>query len=296
MTLAEQLGFSAGERVAVVHADDIGMCHAANQGAFATLESGVVTCGSIMVPCPWFAEAAERARANPALDLGVHLTLNAEWPHYRWGPVAGRDAVPSLLDAQGYLPRTSVEVAQRARPGEVEIELRAQIEAALAAGVDVTHLDAHMGTAFFPPFVETYLKLAQDYRLPALVVRPDPEQLRAAGLPGGERLFQAICDAFEAAGLPVLDGLDPNSLGFEPGGGEAHNRARLAALPEGVSYLIIHPAQGGEELDAVTPDSAHARSFEHCFYSGDAGRDALEAEGIRTVGMRPLRDLVRGGA
>ena len=90
----------------------------------------------------------------------MHLTLNSEWPHYRWGPVAGRDRVASLLDAQGFLPRTQMEVAKNAKPEHVEIELRAQIETALAAGIDVTHLDSHMGTVLFPPFVDVYAKLA----------------------------------------------------------------------------------------------------------------------------------------
>ena len=85
VTLAERLGFERDDRVAVVHVDDSGMCHASNEGGFECLENGPATCGSIMVPCPWFGEAAERARANPDLDLGVHLTLNAEWAQYRWG-------------------------------------------------------------------------------------------------------------------------------------------------------------------------------------------------------------------
>ena len=114
-TLAERLGFAAEARVAIVHCDDIGMCHAANQGAFEALANGPATCGSVMVPCPGFAEAAERARALPGLDLGVHLTLNAEWPRYRWGPVAGARAVPSLLDAEGCLPRTTQETLARLR-------------------------------------------------------------------------------------------------------------------------------------------------------------------------------------
>jgi len=163
-TLAERLGFDPTDRVAIVHADDIGMCHAANEGAFEALANGPATCGSIMVPCPWFREAADHARAHPELDLGVHLTLNCEWDHYRWGPLAGRSAVPSLLDDQGFLPRTTLEVAQRARPEEVAIELRAQVERALEAGVDVTHLDSHMGTCFFPQFVEVYGGLAREFK------------------------------------------------------------------------------------------------------------------------------------
>ncbi len=290
--LAERLGFRAGDRVAIVHCDDIGMCHAANQGAFEALAHGPATCGSVMVPCPWFPEAAERARRDPSLDLGVHLTLNAEWAHYRWGPVAGASAVPSLVDADGYLLRATLETLQRARPDQVERELRAQVERAGAAGIDVTHLDSHMGTCLFPPFLEIYAKLARDYRLPVFAVRPDPATLEARGLGGAAALFERLADTLEADGIPVLDGFDADSLHFAPGQGTAHNTRRLAGLGPGVSYLICHPARGGEELDAISED-AHMRDFERRFYGGEAGRRALEAEGIRTIGMRPLRDLVR---
>jgi predicted glycoside hydrolase/deacetylase ChbG (UPF0249 family) len=292
--LAERLGFFASDRVAIVHCDDIGMCHAANEGAFEALANGPATCGSLMVPCPAFPAAAAHARRDPGLDLGVHLTLNAEWPGFRWGPVAGAAAVPSLVDAGGCLYRTTLETVQRARPEEVEIELRAQVEGALAAGVDVTHLDVHMGTAIYPPFLEIYLRLALELRLPVFAVRPDPEALAERGLAGALGHFAAMADRLEAAGLPVLDGFDADSLDFPPGDGAAHNARRLARLPQGVSYLICHPARGGQELDAITPD-AHARDFERSFYGGEAGRRALEAEGIHTVGMRALRELARGG-
>jgi len=291
-TLAERLGFAASDRVAIVHADDIGMCHAANEGAFDALANGVVTCGSIMVPCPWFREAAARARANPALDLGVHLTLNSEWEPYRWGPIAGRDRVPSLLDDQGYLPRTTLEALRKAKPEHVEIELRAQIDAALAAGIDVTHLDSHMGTVLCPPFVEVYAKLASDYRLPAFVARPDTAVLAKAGMAGFESILRKAIDRIESLGLPVLDGVDLFSLDFAPGAGEAHTKQRMDRLGAGITYFIIHPAKDGEELRAIAPD-AHARTFEHQFYGSERGREAFAKAGIRTVGMRPLRDLVR---
>ena len=292
-SLGKRLGFAADERIAVVHCDDIGMCHAANLGAFESLDRGPATCGSVMVPCPWFCEAADMAGARSDVDLGVHLTLTSEWPHYRWGPIAGASAVPSLLDAEGYLPRTAREVLERARPEEILIELRAQIERALAAGIDVTHLDAHMGTAFMPPFIESYVRLALEHRVPAFAIRPDAHTLALLGGASADGPITRGLDAFEAGGGPILDGMDADSLSFEPGDGEAHNAKRLAGLAPGVSYLICHPAKGGEELAAIAPD-AHARDFERTFYGGEPGRRALEREGIRTLGMRPLRDLMRG--
>lgn len=293
-TLAERLGFAPDERVAVVHCDDIGMCHAANRGAFEALAAGPASCGSVMVPCPWFAEAARHAREHPELDLGVHLTLNAEWDHYRWGPVAGRGAVPSLLDAEGYLPRTTLETVQRARPAEVAVELRAQVERALDAGIDVTHLDSHMGTCFFPAFLEVYADLAREFRVPVFAARPDPQVLAERGMQDLAKALDPLLERLEAEGVPVLDGFDANSLAFAPGEGARHNAARLDRLPRGVSYLICHPARDGEELRAVCPDHAHMRDFERRFYGGEEGRRALADRGIRTVGMRALRDLMRG--
>ena len=293
-SIAQRLGFAPDDRVAVIHCDDIGMCHSANEGAFEALLSGPATCGSIMVPCAWFEEAAALARANPDADLGVHLTLTAEWVSYRWGPVASRDRVPSLLDADGYLPRTAIEVAKNAKPEEVEIELRAQIEKALAAGIDVTHIDSHMGTVFFPQFVPIYTKLAREYRVPAFAVRPDAELLAARGLPGAEKLFAGLMDRLEAAGVPVLDAFDAESLDFPDGEGVAHNRGRIARLVRGVTYLICHPARDSEELRAAMTFGAHQRDFERSFYGGEAGRSALAEAGVKTAGMRALRALMRG--
>ena len=293
-SLAERLGYAGDARVLVVHVDDLGMCHAANQGGFEALRNGPATCGSIMVPCPWFAEAAEIARREPAFDLGVHLTLNAEWHHYRWRPVAGASAVPSLVDAEGFLPRTSAEVFERATPGDVATELRAQIEAALAAGVDVTHLDSHMGTVFHPRFVPVYHELAAAYRLPVFVVRPDEEALARQGMAGFGALLAPLVDRLEADGFPILDGFCADSLGFAEGEGLAHSRRRLEALGPGVHYLICHAAQDGEELRAVTPDSAHQREFERTFYGGEAGLRELDAMGFERIGMRELRDRLRG--
>lgn len=292
-SLAERLGFEADARVAIVHADDIGMCEPQSAGGFEALENGPVTCGSLMVPCPGFEAAAEYARTHPELDLGVHLTLTAEWPSYRWGPLLGAASVPSLIDAAGHLPRTGAEVLAAARPDEAEAELRAQIERALEAGVDVTHLDSHMGTVFFPRLIPVYARLMREFRLPGFLVRPDPAALAHLGSDNGA-LFDEVIGGLEEDGWPVLDGFDANSLEFASGTGEAHNQARLEGLGRGVHYLICHPARGGQELESVV-DEAHARDFERTFYGGEPGRRALAAHGIQTTGMRPLRELLRAG-
>lgn len=288
MTSAERLGFEPDTTIAVVHADDIGMSHAANSGAFEALANGPATCGSVMVPCPWFTEAAEWAQDGRDVDLGVHLTLNAEYAVYRWGPVAGRTEVPSLVDDAGDLFRTSRETVKYADVDDVETELRAQIDAALEAGIDVTHLDSHMGTVFHPKFFDVYLRLARDYRLPLFLPRAD-----AAALAGDDQaLSDPRAQAMENDGFVLFDSYDADSLGFERGQGETHNWRRIGALGFGLNYLICHPARAGDELAAIT-DTDHQRDFERQFYGGSAGRAALEDAGVVTIGMRPLRDVLR---
>ncbi|MEE3331640.1 MAG: polysaccharide deacetylase family protein [Myxococcota bacterium] len=292
-SLAVQLGFGAEAKVAVIHADDLGMCRAANAGCFAALDHGSMTCASIMVPCPAFAEAVEGIASRPGLDVGVHLTLNAEWEAYRWGPVAGASAVPSLVDGDGCFYRTQVEVLRNASADDVEREMRAQIDAVIAAGIDPTHLDAHMGTLLFPPFLAVFEALMRDYRLPSNL-------MTAAGLnlsdnPAANEMavqMDAASARLQSEGFPILDAMEARSPVFEPGMGLVHNEDRVARLRAGVTYLIAHPAKADEELTSMAPDAA-CREFELEFYGGPASVEALARHGIETVGMAAIRDLLR---
>ena len=290
MTDLERLGFAPDARVVVVHVDDVGMCQAANAGARLAL-GAAATSGSVMVPCPAFPQAAALARERPELDLGVHLTLNCEYVTYRWRPV--RDDVPSLCAPDGGMWRSQAETIEHAEPAEVERELRAQIERALDAGIDVTHLDSHMGTVFDLKFVDVYARLAREFRLPVFIPRVDRERLVGLGMPDALERYAAIWEAAAADGFPVFDHFDRDSLHFEPGSGERHNRDRLARLGPGLSYLITHCALESDELRQITPDWRQ-RSEECRIYSDGTMRAALDAEGIQTISMRPLRALLRG--
>jgi predicted glycoside hydrolase/deacetylase ChbG (UPF0249 family) len=290
VSLIEELGFESEERVVVVHVDDVGMSRAANDGALDAL-AGAATCGSIMVPCPAFEEIAAVARGRSELDFGVHLTLNAEYPEYRWPPLC--DDVPGLVSPDGGMWPTLREVVEHATPEEVDRELRAQIDRALGAGVDVTHLDSHMGTVLEPKFIDVYIQLARDYTLPSFIPRLGPQVLARAA--GSERIefYVKLLGEVEASGLPVFDYFCADSLSFEPGTGLAHNKSRLERFGAGLSYLITHCARGDDQLQSITADWRQ-RDEEHRIYGdGSMGRE-IAAAGIRSIGMRPLRDLVRG--
>ena len=114
---AQQLGYNANDKVILVHADDIGMSHSVNTATIEAFKRGAISSGSIMVPCPWFAEIAAHAREHPELDLGLHLTLTSEWKYFRWRPVAPPDKVRGLIDEEGYMWRSERQTAAKARQG-----------------------------------------------------------------------------------------------------------------------------------------------------------------------------------
>src|SRR6202140_404248 len=171
-TLADRLGYPPGTKLIIVHADDLGETHAVNAAAIKALEAGTINSASLMVPCPWFPEIADYAKSHPDADFGLHLTLTSERVYYRWGPVASRDKVPSLVDENGYFHHDWT-AATKINPKEVELELRAQIDRAYAMGVRPTHLDSHQYRLFEngKDLMEVILRLAHEYKLPVFVAR-----------------------------------------------------------------------------------------------------------------------------
>jgi chitin disaccharide deacetylase len=273
-TLAERLGYPADARLLIVNADDLGLCHAANVGIYECLRTGFVTSATLMVPCPWAREAAARYRGE---DVGVHLTVNAEWDLYRWGPIT---QAPSLLDGDGGFPRTVEDVWDHADLDEVRRECRAQIERAILWGFDVSHLDAHMGTLQLrPEFFDVYLDLALEFALPVRIAAQRPS----------EQLGFPAADVAEEAGVVYVDRV----LSAPRVGARELVEAHLDRLEPGVTELHLHPAVDSAELRAITSDWA-ARVDDHRLVCSDLLLPkALEAAGVTLLGYRSLRELAR---
>ncbi|MGC1448566.1 MAG: polysaccharide deacetylase family protein [Candidatus Sulfotelmatobacter sp.] len=279
-TLAERLGYPPGTKLLVLHADDLGETHAVNAASIKALESGAINSASLMVPCPWFPEIADYAKSHPDADFGLHLTLTSERVYYRWGPVAPADKVPSLLDENGYFHH-DWEHNQHVNPKEVEMELRAQIERALAMGVRPTHLDSHQyrlimnGRELF----DMMLRVAHDYKLPVFVTR----------------------DWF--ADHPYLEGsLGPtdivldHTVTIEPEvPAEKWAEFYLTALKNlkpGVTEFVIHPGYDDEELRAATRErstwGSAWRQRDYDFFTSDQFREMLAQLKVKLITWREL--------
>ncbi len=258
---------SAPERtLLIIHADDLGLTDSVNFASLSALQKGAISSASVMVPCPTFANIARCLRDRPDLDIGIHLTLTSEWPHYRWGPVAPKHSVSSLCDGEGYLWPDSHSVEMHGRLEEIELEIRTQIDHALECGIRPTHLDDHMFVlSQYPPFKTLYETIASDYGLPARFVTPGVTSLSCIG----RALSPA---AWLQAYARALDGLKP-----------------------GTSELIVHLGYMNADLEAVTSGrkawGARWRQLDRDMVDSLTFGELLRRKGIRLVGWRDVVGL-----
>lgn len=284
-SIAERLGYDKEAKLLIIHADDLGVTHSENMASISGLESSPVNSASIMVPCPWFPEIAAYARSNKQLDLGLHLTLNSEWKYYKWGPVTSRDSVSSLVNDSGYFYSLVDSLGMYGKAPEVELELRNQVKRAYKEGIDVTHLDAHMGAAVSrPDFTAAYLKVGREFNLPVLL----DKRIYAMEDSGIKALLDTktvVLDAIHTA-LPS---------DFETGM-DAYYTSVLQNLKPGLHCLLIHLAYDNEEMKAVTVDhpewGAAWRQADYDFFTSEACAKILEEQNIHLITWRELRDKI----
>jgi predicted glycoside hydrolase/deacetylase ChbG (UPF0249 family) len=288
----EKTGFAPGTRLVIVHADDVGMCHAANLAFWETQAFGLVTCGAVMMPCPWVPEMAAWCRAHPEADVGVHLTLNSELRGYRWGPLSTRDPKSGLIDDDGYMWRSVDELHRHMDPDAAIAEMRAQIDAALAMGIDVTHVDVHMRELLMHPLLfSAYVQLATEYLIPAMLPRIPLERAAEWGLdPAMVGVLLAQLDGLVATGFPVLDMI---LAAREQGDHLAVYQRLFDQVPPGITHLLLHPSVPGHDVEAIV-DSAPYRVADYQTFLRPELKDYVTGQGIQLVGYRLLRDLIRG--
>ncbi|MGA0555221.1 polysaccharide deacetylase family protein [Larkinella sp. VNQ87] len=320
---AEQLGYPKGKKVVIFHVDDAGMFLSANQGTIKSIENGVATSTSIMMPCAWAASFVNYVLKHPTIDAGIHLTLTSEWKDYRWTPLAGIKQVPSLTDREGALWPSVAEVVKNASPDEVETEMRAQIDRALNMGLKPTHLDSHMGTLFATPaFLERYIKVGVEYGIPVMFpggnntlladseIQPVIEKLKAEGkyregmtLPIPEAIKQApvIGEKIWKAGLPVLDDLYADTGGWKPKDDpnpspEAWGKYKtqrfkeiLTKMKSGVAMIIIHSNDQNESFKYIS-GSGGSRYADMLSMMDPELKKFIESEGIILTTWREMME------
>ena len=278
----------------VIHADDVGMCHGANAAFLELSQLGTITSGSVMVPCPWFPELAAMASERPGLDVGVHLTLTSEHRYYRWGPVSRPSATAGLLDDDGFLWRDVAGVRAHAHPEAVEAEWRAQIDRALAFGIDVTHLDAHMGAALAPEWCERYVRVGVEYRLPVLITATLAGYAPNNHIAGtDEARFAPFVDQARTAGLPVFDRVIETDFG-RPADVAADYVAVFDGIVEPLVFGAFHPcAPGPGEVEMIEPHASHVRTDEYQLFRTGEWQTSLSARPLELTGFREIRDAWR---
>jgi hypothetical protein len=270
----------------------LGISHSSIAAYGQVVAFGLVSSASIMVPGAWFPLTARIAAEQKEACLGVHLTLNAEWDDCRWSPLTQRDPAAGLADEAGYFHRDPRILAEWAEPETVYGEMAAQVERALAAGIDVSHVDAHMMTAANADYFPLYFRLARSFRLPAFHLRLDEAGWRGLGFET-ERATEAAAavTALESDGFPLFDRFFCPPL-------EDH-RDRVARMCEylrdlepGLTHIMIHPAEDSAETRAFSPDW-RARVADLAAFTHAELRECVRARGIQTITYRDLRRLVR---
>lgn len=300
--LTARLGLAPDARAIILNADDFGMCHAANEAIASLLRDGHLDSATVMAPCAWSPAAFDFAAAHPELSVGVHLVLTSEWTRYRWRPLTGPMA--SLVDRDGYFPAEVRTVEESAADDDVAAELAAQLEAALAAGVDVTHLDNHMGSVyglntgrdFLAPVFALSARNGLPFRLPRVI--------DGAGLgPEAQPVLDRAAAAADTLGIVILDRLwtHPFELLHEgTAQEETYEEVRdgfldlLRAVPAGVTEIYLHPMVDGAELRAAVDHSAAKRGYEHRLLADPLVAQTIEDEGLIRTSWRALRDVQRG--
>lgn len=303
-TYATKLGFPKEAKILILHVDDAGMSFDSNEGTIEAMTKGVANSCSVMMPCSWVPGFVHYLQEHKNLDAGLHLTLTSEWKDYRWGPLAGKSAVPGLTDKEGSMWRGVADVVKNASPDEVEKEIRAQIDRALTMGFYPTHLDSHMGTLFATPaFLEKYVKVGIEMKIPVMIPGGHNTLIRAqSDAPDAQvKQLQQLGKILWAGGLPVLDDLHNESYSWKIPADISNDDKKIQAfktekyvaaiktLKPGVTMMIMHCTAPTSVFPFIS-DSGPVRKGDLLAMTDPIFKEALKKEGIILTTWRELKE------
>lgn len=244
----------------IVNADDFGLHPAVNRGIIAGHKAGCITSTSLMPGANAFDHAVQLAQENPYLGVGVHLTLVGE------RSVADPIKVSSLVDNQGLFSHSYPEFLMKFLRGqvnlsEIRIEMAAQVEKVIAAGVKISHLDSHQHLHVFPGILGIVLDLAVEYRIKALRI-PGESLLFVGRYP---YTFGRIVGRSGLTGLATMArrkarkrniAVPDHFFGMLAGGNmqEEYFLSILNQLPPGSSEIMVHPGDDNDSLHRLYVD------------------------------------------
>lgn len=285
ISLAEKLGYDTDAKLLIIHSDDVGVSHSENLGSILAMRSGNVNSASIMMPCPWVTEIATYAKNNPQADFGLHLTLTSEWETMKWGSVAAKDKVKSLLNDNGFFYAGCEDFQKNAKIEEVEIELRAQIEQAYKMGIKPTHIDTHMGClSYSTELINLYLKLGLEYKIPAMIDRASVQSAT-----------QETKDLIVDKNLIVEKIITAFPSDFESGMANYYEKV-LTNLGSGVQVLLIHTAFNDAEMQALTINhpnwGAKWRQDDFDFFTSETCKELIKKENIQLITWRQIQRAI----
>lgn len=292
-SLIEKLGFETTDKVVILHIDDVGFSHASNIATFECLDFGVASCGSAIVPAPWFLETASICKKKPTFDIGVHITLTSEYDFYRWRALSSVDPKTGLLDSERSLWRTTEEAIGRINTQAAEVEMRTQVQMAIDNGIDVTHIDTHMGTVMAPKFLPSYLKIAREFNIPAFLPRVSREDIEARGLGALADFYLKLLSNLEKTGTPIIDNIVTETMGDSSNKTEYYCKV-IKELKPGITHFLFHPAKMSPELKSIAPNSAKWRDLDYRAFTDPKLKECVKEQQLKVIGYREIRDVLRG--
>ena len=281
--LNQLLGFSENDKLLIIHADDLGLSHSVNELSLKALDSNYVNSASIMMPTPEVEEVVKHLIENPTLDIGLHLTVTAEWESYKWDGISPKDSIPSMIDKYGNFYEKKKNFIKNANPEEVRMELQSQIDYARSLGINPSHIDSHEGALFFSPEIfKVYLEVAEKNNLPAFV----PKELS----PHFDKNFP------KPKNLVIVEKLYMADKSIEFKNWENYYHSIIKELKPGLNEIIVHLGTDNEELKDITSNrvafGSKWRNLDYEIISSAKFRSLLKENDIKLVNWTHIKNII----